>query len=234
MHKVGRQTFRRNARRALGVLTRLYGLPVQGVSIPRSGNHLLSYILDEYAYWFKFCEFYRENECCKTVPCKWAGAYLVKSHDFNFTMPVSSKIRYLVQVRPLVPTLVSHYEFAVADRTELDSQSAWASFAWKWIHHRKRFVDKWVIDMPNEVSYITIHYQDLITEPVLEVHRAVDFIWRGWRPNIKRIERAVNMQRKVPPRQLEKFRYYDPSFFKILSDELSAHDVAIEALRRFK
>lgn len=69
---------------------------LQGVSLPRSGHHLLERILRKYFQTDRiYCDYYY---CCQSVPCRKKKPFS-KHHDLNLNLPVEEDVTYIVQFR---------------------------------------------------------------------------------------------------------------------------------------
>jgi len=123
---------------------------IQGVSIPRSGHHLLVRLLVDYfnevldegeaspSGIFSYCEFYH---CCRNNPCpkfdstRPGTVLLQKSHDeflrqinkrYEHPKLVLESQRYLIQIRHPIDSLLSDYELAKANSLKpLSQREGW-------------------------------------------------------------------------------------------------------------
>jgi hypothetical protein len=144
---------------------------VVGVSMPRSGHHLLEMILkntleDKYSY----CEFY-EKGCCKSIPCKSQAKtkgrhklFLQKSHDFNFVdeIVIPGTFR-VVQYRHPVPRSLSNYELYLMNGYE-DNIRTFRNFLADEALYFCKFYKKWIKTSSSKL--FTLTYEELTADPL--------------------------------------------------------------------
>lgn len=141
-----------------------------GVSIPRSGHHFLVDLLRTlFGEDIRYCEFYAEENCCRTVPClRAAGATLFfqKHHDLDLDLPAGiDGVRYVVQVRDPVMSTLSDREHTA--RLEGEARAADRDEYLVWLGRKaayyERFFEKWVV--PSAPDRTIIDYDDLVAQP---------------------------------------------------------------------
>jgi SAM-dependent methyltransferase len=145
---------------------------VLGVSMPRSGHHLLEMILkntlgDEFGY----CEFY-EAGCCKSIPCKskdkqvssLRGAlFFQKSHDFDLSDPIIVPETFrVVQYRNPVPRSLSNYELYLRNGYE-DNVETFCQFLVDEALYFCKFYKRWIETSSPQI--FTLSYEELTTDP---------------------------------------------------------------------
>lgn len=155
---------------------------VVGVSMPRSGHHLLEMILkntlgDKCSY----CEFY-EKGCCKSIPCKSKikaasgkhKLFLQKSHDFDFSDQIAVPGTFrVVQYRSPVPRSLSNYELYLMTRSE-DNISTFRRFLVDEALYFCKFYQKW-IKKPSAKLFI-LTYEELTADPFRALLRFFSYI----------------------------------------------------------
>jgi Glycosyltransferase 61/Domain of unknown function (DUF4214) len=145
---------------------------VLGVSMPRSGHHLLEMILrNTLEHQFRYCEFY-ENDCCKTIPCKspsikqraFDGLFLQKSHDFDFKDPIEVLgTRRVIQYRHPIPRSLSNYELHLQGGF-IDNLETFRKFLVEEARYFIRFYTKWIV--PHSPNFFFLTYEELTADPV--------------------------------------------------------------------
>jgi hypothetical protein len=145
---------------------------VLGVSMPRSGHHLLEMILkNTLRDKFSYCEFY-EQGCCKSIPCtsedkmatQEAGVFMQKSHDFEFKDPlVVAGTHRVVQYRTPVPRALSNYELHLKNGAE-DTLRNFRNFLVNEALYFTRFYKKWLTNRSKE--FLLVGYEELTSHPL--------------------------------------------------------------------
>ena len=207
-----------------------------GVSFPRSGHHLVQRILSAYfGGAFGYCEFYKPEDCCKTVPCSRLGQInLSKSHDFHSEMPILSDHNYLIQYRAFLPAVVSSYELYCANKGR-DNIILFTLFA---IRQRSRyihFMDKWATASADDSSFIKISYERLTQSPVevmkyiiekfqknpdVDTAKIVDIVASISKISVEKGQTVVSDASGVAKiRDIKEFRYYNKFLFAFLSQK---------------
>jgi tetratricopeptide (TPR) repeat protein len=141
-----------------------------GISIPRSGHHFLATLLEQaLGRDLRYCEYYSEEDCCKSVPCTRRTGHLVtyqKHHDLDLTVdPQLPGVSYVVQYRNPVPAVISDRELFAEVRGSTLATDPWQYqlfLADKGAHYVK-FYDKWV-RRPGPRSFV-MKYEALLDAP---------------------------------------------------------------------
>jgi hypothetical protein len=152
---------------------------VLGVSMPRSGHHLLEMILkNSLGDKFKYCEFY-ENGCCKSIPCDSLDdfndkLFFQKSHDFDLTDPiiVSGTVR-VVQYRSPIPRSLSNYDLYLRNGAT-DTVGTFRRFLVDEALYFCNFYRKWLEKPLPEVFLLS--YEELTADPLRAVLRFFQYI----------------------------------------------------------
>jgi len=155
---------------------------VVGVSMPRSGHHLLEMILkNTLGAKCTYCEFY-EKGCCKSIPCKSKvktikrnhKIFLQKSHDFNFSDQIVIPETFrVVQYRSPVPRSLSNYELYLMNGTE-DNVSTFRRFLVDEALYFCRFYKKWIKTPSSKLFILT--YEELTADPLRALLRFFSYI----------------------------------------------------------
>lgn len=154
---------------------------VLGVSMPRSGHHLLEAILktclkDKFSY----CEFY-EAGCCRLIPCKSElhahvpadHFFLQKSHDHNSRDPLRAPGTYrVVQYRGPVPRSLSNYELHL--RNAPDNVRTFRNFLAREALYFWKFYKKWI--EPRSVDFFFLPYEELTADPFKAISSLFSFV----------------------------------------------------------
>jgi len=155
---------------------------VAGVSMPRSGHHLLEMILkNTLGDKFGYCEFYEEG-CCKSIPCKSKAkrefarseVFFQKSHDFDLIdqMLIPNTYR-VVQYRSPVPRSLSNYELYLRNSAE-DNIGTFRRFLVDEALYFCKFYKKW-IEKPSPKMFI-LTYEELTADPLRSIYRLFNYI----------------------------------------------------------
>ena len=145
---------------------------VLGVSMPRSGHHLLEMILkNTLGDKFSYCEFY-EKSCCKSIPCQSQASkelvgnklFLQKSHDFDLSDPIWIPGTFrVVQYRSPVPRSLSNYELYLRNGTQ-DNIGTFRRFLVDEALYFCKFYKKWIEKPPSKL--FTQTYEELTGDPL--------------------------------------------------------------------
>ena len=199
---------------------------VLSVSMPRSGHHLFTSILQEIlGQSFSHCEFYTPPECCGHIPCSSVNGtrgvrlFLQKSHDLDFNHPVdTSATLQLIQHRRPIPRLLSHY----ATHIEIggkDSDEAFRAFVADRAVYSIRFYRKWLID-DLDVRFV-LDYDSLCADPGRWVRKFLSFCRID--ADTADINTAVAKMIKLRGgnsqfrfRSVESYERYDPDWFALV------------------
>ncbi len=222
------------SRRAAG---RPLGAQLLSVSLPRSGHHYLASLLERlFGDEFRYCEYYTEDDCCRSVPCQLAGGcrvFLQKNHDFDLLLPVDLPgVTYVVQFRnPLFAVLSDREYLARMDGEALagdrDEYLVWLA---RRVAYYEGFFAKWL--RPREGAHrVAVDYDDLADRPARELARVLEAA--GVAIDGGRIESAVHGSQeqsasfpaKTRPkhferRRLEASRYLDPELLPVFESLL--------------
>lgn len=157
---------------------------VTGVSLPRSGHHLLAGLLRSYfGPRLVYCPHYTKSQgmeknkanCCDVELCthKHKVTYC-KNHDFHGLIPKVAGARYLVQYRDFLPSMISSYELYVKNGNE-DSEKRFRKFSDKKVGQYNNFVKKWILSEDNHIQKLVIKYEDLTSAPEEWLEKALQF-----------------------------------------------------------
>ncbi len=170
-----------------------------------------------------YCDANKDVPCgCKTVPCVNPARTFAKNHDFGLRtspgVPILAAEHYLVQYRNPVRSIVSNYYLYIKNHPHECERADWESFALREVFYWNKFIDKWVLDYPEDAAaplYCT--YESLIAEPEARLREILTFLSDG--PLDDRAAARIIGERPIAPRNnLAAFKFHDPVFF----DELEA------------
>jgi hypothetical protein len=225
--------------------------PVQmiGVSMPRSGHHLMERLLEAVLQDDLFyCEYYSNSTCCQITPCirrENRPVSFQKSHDFNLDIPqdIDSAL-YLIQHRRPVPMVLSareHYALLEYDESYGDAIGSDRGEYAVWLGQRAAyylaFSQRWIQEPP--ASSIVVDYDDLTHAPAEALARVLATASITVPHEVISESVATTMPRAgrfgehaFVPRSIEASRYYDhallATYESILVDQLptlAAHRV---------
>lgn len=203
--------------------------PVQIMSIPRSGHHWMIDSLLGYDPATRYCEFHSQGiaGCCGRQPCI-GPVDVAKCHDYAGDARKSDRRKYVIQVRPSLPSIVSHFELRVLRLGLEDSPASWRRFATEGAVYRNRFARKWLDRLP--ARSMVLHYDDLLARPGEELARLLRFLHER-EPDPARV--AEIAAKASGGRDVRAFRHYEPGFFGWLTRKTRPADMRIERFRRF-
>jgi hypothetical protein len=184
---------------------------------------------------FRYCEFYTEPNCCKTIPCarigEFSGAgfalFMQKSHDHQLADPVPrTSDLILVQIREPTLRAMSNYEL------DLESQKRTHSLPYLqlWLASEAVYaIDFWHKWLEPAIEHrLVLRYEDFLAEPVQSFRSVFAALEFGL--DDPALERAVGQikvssrDRSTPfkARELEKSPYFVPSYAAEFMNLLSA------------
>jgi hypothetical protein len=157
---------------------------VVAVSAPRSGHHILEYMLRAVlGNRFGYCEFYTTPDCCGSIPCTKAsnleigktGLFMQKSHDFQLNDPADVKdAKRLIQYRSPVMRTLSNYElFLKHKQIPRDRYSLLMCLCQDGAYFRA-FYRKWLNKPASDTLHI-MQYEDILADPYTSVEKFLDF-----------------------------------------------------------
>jgi Sulfotransferase domain len=166
-------------------------------------------------------------------------ANYIKDHDFgllnhNKGIPILPEMRYLIQYRHPLESLVSYFEFQVKHGLLNDNREAWDIFLPKHLDYWKSFVDKWCISTQKNNNLILhkVRYSDLYADTFQRMKEVIRFLTNEKSfVDEDRLEKAI-MQFKSGftryvedaksdislirgARDIENFKYFDDVFYAL-------------------
>lgn len=200
--------------------------PIQCISFPRSGHHLLVRCLTQmFDDRFRYCDFY--NHCRKT-PCRDSETNFQKSHDFDLRLDLPTTQRRLVQFRHPIDAISSWFnlslkEPSVWDRIAVrDTQASWDRFFNAKAIYWKRFVTKWVVD-GDDTEQMLVPYHRLMHNPAETLEKVAKFLWPAELLGDHKIPAVLEIQDIRPRRSSHEFRFCTKEW--IASIELELKDL---------
>jgi hypothetical protein len=169
-------------------------------------------------------------------------ANYIKDHDFgllshNKGIPILPEMRYLIQYRHPLESLVSHFEFQVKHGLLNDTREAWDSFLPKHLEYWKNFVDKWCISTQKNDNLILykVRYSDLYIDTIPTMKEAIRFLTNekllidedrlektvtrfksGFSRYVEDEKNDISLIKEV--RDIKNFKYFGKAFYEIEED----------------
>lgn len=177
------------------------------ISFPRSGQHLLSnmieYISINHNLPYQYCEFYN---CCRTVPCAKKSNFM-KNHDFDNDYTILPKEKYIVLFRKdIVLQLEAFYRFHIKANSLPYNINDLKSFCKSNIDYYKKFIQKW-LNNDNE-NILKIEYYDLVENPKDYMRKIINYLY----PDIELKE--IVLENMVNQLKIEVKHTLDPTIYK--------------------
>ena len=174
---------------------------------------------------FQYCGYYL---LCEQRPCAGRVNHLQKNHDHELTLPSDTDREYLIQYRHPLHSITSHYEHRLRHGEfvpEQDSREAWEEFALTSVAHWRMWAQKWLIANTNPRAF-KLSYEEIMAETPATLSRLVQFFGPSHPVDLGHLHRIIRHLALAPRRNLDRFRYFDADFFRMLdssiSDELQA------------
>jgi tetratricopeptide (TPR) repeat protein len=204
------------------------------VSMPRAGHHVTEMVLRRLlGAKFKYCEFYRAVDCCRSIPCtktstaqsEGAIVFMQKSHDHQLNNPVAPDFDgFLIQVRDPIARAISNYELNLSTVGHAHSRAYLRFWLGVEAYYVVNFVKKWC--NPSEKTLI-LKYEQLIEDPVAYFD---SFFQRFKIPQemfdvklIRDAQRVFSDNKKAfVARKADRSRYYDRELFAEFGDVVKA------------
>ena len=192
------------------------------MSFPRSGHavvyHLARlYFGDDLVY----CDPFSDSHCgCRHVPCVNPARNFAKNHDHGLLsspgVPILAREKYLIQYRSPVWSVVSNFKVYLKNHPAENTKQGWEKFACRDIFFWNRFVDKWVLDFPPDLT--SPHYcvyEDLMADPKTTLTSVLSFL-SDQPVNVQKAHELIERLDVQPRSVLQDFDFYEPAFFKKL------------------
>ncbi|WNJ16421.1 hypothetical protein [Pontibacter sp. G13] len=242
---IGKSDLARWKYQAIGMFSKQPLPLVQCITYPRSGHHLLLNLLLQYysgdtnfprtngstvsevckqhiiAGELRYCEYHIH---CGQVGCIDPRANFQKNHDFDLTVPISQKFRYLIQFRSPLYSLTSYFNMFHQGKPK----KAWEGFARLKLDYWKGFVDKWVLSDISAERMI-LDYDHLVTDPHQALTQVVSFMNPEGSTNDALISQILEGYSVRPSKALNDFIHYDEKFFAQLQEEVAPYLQKISA-----
>lgn len=218
---------------------------IAGVSLPRSGHHLLERCLRQYfESRFTYCEFYSPgDECCHTFPCQNTDRIsFSKNHDNTQDLPQLKDQQYLIQYREFLPAALSNFELYVLNGSP-DTVESLKFFLSAQFGLWQNFVKKWV-DSPFAKSQIIVEYSKFMDSPVdmlakviskfdpeneVDLERVKKIVTNIQGHEVKNKEVVVTESQGVKSmRKIEDHRFYNEQLFETVKKLKLSRDVVFK------
>ena len=211
---------------------------VQAVSVPRSGHHLLVNCLKDYfGDKLGYC-----GNVFRTDPFSNSEITFQKNHDFSLDLPVEPGLKYLVQYRHPLESLISWYRWVVRNGiqaemnygwrplinkkapfwslyTRRNTQTRWHAFLEKRIPWWTKFISKWIIDIDHP-SVCHVDYAGFIRDPFNTLSQVLIFFEPVEDLDKKRLLEIIAKHDIRPKSNIKEFEYYDERIFRNIEKEL--------------
>ncbi|MGJ3241439.1 MAG: hypothetical protein ACFE0O_00565 [Opitutales bacterium] len=202
---------------------------VQGVSVPRSGHHLLARMLGNYfAGRWRYYDLYAEGHFFNRPP---RGTTFAKHHDnwlnqgrlFRVRFPVRFRKSgaFLVQVREPYAAFISAWELRCRERPKAPAtRDAWLHYVRRQTDYVAKFLRKWVEPEAPPGVRLILTYDQLTEQPEAALDAAIRFCAPGEQPDPDRLSHIVRHQGVAREREVAHFRYHDPALAEELQERL--------------
>lgn len=221
---------------------------IQGVSFPRSGHHLLTHCLTQYfANEFGYCSDVFRDQQFQNPQITYQ-----KNHDFDLNLPITPGMKYLVQYRHPLESLVSWYRWEVnngiqAERnygwrplmnnyvplwnlyTHRDTRKRWTIFLKKRLPFWSKFVEKWFLNS-NQSSLCYVNYSDLVQDSFTTISRVILFFDSETDLNTEKLHKIISENNIHPRNDIKNFKFFDPKVFQNIEKSL-AHQIDLANIK---
>ncbi len=214
--------------------------PVQSVSFPRSGHHLLERTLSAYFSTRIYCDYY---ECCRSIPCARDYPFR-KNHDMEGTLPNDASGTYVIQLRrnPQAQFLayfrffrqlyaegdrefevqkyfdyfIGYYDkyfrvFLEEPGNSESHQDSYSRFVADHLEYYREFVEKWLLSNANANTYL-LFYEDLLSHPEDHVSNVIRLLRDDHRIDKAHLSNVLAEESIALKHDLTESPFYDPSF----------------------
>ncbi|NBC05166.1 MAG: hypothetical protein GVY20_15900 [Bacteroidetes bacterium] len=213
-------------------------LKVQGVSFPRSGHHLLAYCLEQYfGKEFGYC-----NDVFRIHQFQESWITYQKNHDFDLDLPIDHKMRYLIQYRHPLESLVSWYKWEVDNGITAEMNYGWRPQVnkyvplWNLYAHRNtqkrwmnflniripfwsKFGQKWIISN-HHPSTCWVNYSDLIRAPFITISGVISFFDPEAELDEEKLQKIITHLEIRPRNDITEFEFYNERSFRKIEKSL--------------
>ena len=186
-----------------------------------SGNNNLHEILE--AGPLRYCEYYKH---CRHNPCTDPNANFQKVHDFHLfkshhqkslnlnqdEIRIDNRRKYIIQFREnAVASIVSEYKRSLNSGQFFkkgieDSESFFTAFNADYFEFWKRFMDKWVLNLPKNA--IAISYESFLANPESALVDVLKFLGEP-DPDIIFLREVIEKMNISPKNDYREFKYYE-------------------------
>ena len=186
-----------------------------------SGNNNLHEILE--AGPLRYCEYYKH---CRHNPCTDPNANFQKVHDFHLfkshhqkslnlnqdEIRIDNRRKYIIQFREnAVASIVSEYKRSLNSGQFFkkgieDSESFFTAFNADYFEFWKRFMDKWVLNLPKNA--IAISYESFLANPESALVDVLKFLGEP-DPDIIFLREVIEKMNISPKNDYRDFKYYE-------------------------
>ncbi len=200
---------------------------ILGASIPRAGHHLLAWCLQNYfGDRLGYCAYYVEEKCCRKFPCEnhqGREFIYIKNHDFDFVLPKNLPAKYVIQVRGILPVLISNFELSLKVDKGEDTWDHFVRASKFWTGYYKRFLEKWVMESCMEDRSIVVVYENLVSDFEKQMYEIVKFIEPTEEVDSNKIKLIFDNERIFLKRKVEDFKHFNEEYFRQIETDLSPY-----------
>lgn len=179
---------------------------VENICFPRSGHRLFQRLLKAYfGDELKNGTIYGPNK-------KFFQTHNVnylKNHDLRLDTMPNKSIRYLIQIRHPIESLVSWYRL---EHKNIMAQGTWNKFSKTKSEFWVKFCNKWIIkDMKAE--RLIVDYADVISKPRTVLIDAIEFMSDDGSVDMDRVDDVLASHVVKRQNSIKDFEYYDLAKF---------------------
>ena len=129
-------------------------------------------------------------------------------------MPKNLPAKYVIQVRGIIPVIMSNYELFLKVSNAEDTWDRFVQTSKRWVPYYKRFLEKWVIESCMEDNSILVVYENLVSDFEKQMYEIVKFIEPKEEVDSNKIKLILDAEKISSKRNVEDFRHFNEEHFR--------------------